>query len=284
MRPARKWFRLPVLVAMTVAALAGWSIWQSVRFAGENALLRSALTERPSHAGAAASTAPGKPAGEMEKAEAEMESARLRLRNAEATVAKLDAELAIAPAEELKSLGRIEELAVDGVKLVTTMEELSQSMQAGKPNNQKTDALTNDVPQWMVNTEAIGQMESDPAEIADLYGRALRQMLDLDENASRQVRERLTAEFELLRVRGLDRPRRPLEKQEDWYAERDRMLLEAAARIEALIPAPQRKPNAVGKIINLGSSFRFRVKQSPDGGDRKLEFFYQEPGAKPVPL
>jgi hypothetical protein len=284
MSPARKWFRLPVFVAMTAAALAGWSIWQSVRFACENTALRSVLSEGPPQIGAAASAAPGVPAGEMEKVGAEMESARLRLRNAEATVAKLDVELAIAPAEELKSLGRIEELAVDGVKMVTTMEEISQSMQPGYPNSQKTDALTNDVPQWMVNTEAIGQMESDPAEIADLYGRALRQMLDLDENASRQVRERLAAEFELLRARGLDRPRRPLERQEEWYAKRDRMLLEAAARIEALVPGPQRKPKAIGKIINLGSSFRFRMKQSPDGGDRKLEFFYQEPGAQPVPL
>jgi hypothetical protein len=276
--------RLPTLVVFVAVACACVSIWQTVRLAGENATLRSFLVEPSGSTHPASSRASSKRAGDGEITEAQLESARVRLRHAEAQAEKLAAELAIAPAEELQTLGRIEELATDAVKLVKVMDEISQIIQAGESAGGKTNGLTNDVPQWLVHTEAIGQLEAEPADIADLHARALRELLGLDESAVHKVRERLAAEFELLRAHRLDRPHRPAEEQDDWYARRDRMLLEAAARIEALIPARHRKPNAVAKIMNLGSSFRFRAQQAPDGGVRRLDLFYQEPGSKPIRL
>jgi hypothetical protein len=284
MRVASKVPRIPALVVIVAIACAGSSLWLTMRLTRENARLRSVLEQPSTLPGADGSDAPGAGATTSEVTAAELENARLRLRKAEAQAGQLAAELAIAPAEELKSLGRIEELAVDALKLVKTMEEVSEAMQASGRIPDETDHLTNDVPRWMVQTEAIGELEGNPAEIADLQARALRDLLGLDEGAAGKVRERLTAEFELLRARGLDRPHRPVEGQEEWYAGRDQMLLEAAARIEALIPASQRKSDAVGKIMNLGSCFRFGVPQAVDGNKRKLDFFYQEPGGKRIPL
>jgi hypothetical protein len=85
-------------------------------------------------------------------------------------------------------------------------------------------------------------------------------MLGFDEGTSRGVRERLTTEFESLKAQGLTRPDRPSQGQEEWYARRDRMVLEAAARIEALIPPQYQKPNAVAEAMNLGH----RLSKSAD--------------------
>jgi len=60
--------------------------------------------------------------------------------------------------------------------------------------------------------------------------------------------------------------------------------LEAAARVEALIPPQYQKPNAVAEAMNLGTAFRnrlMRVAGVPAGG---MQRYYQAPGGEPLPF
>jgi hypothetical protein len=274
----------PFLVAAAAVSLAVFSIWQSVHFAQENETLRGALSNTRSRAQAASSEpAPGSSA-ELQKTQADLEGARTRLRAAEAKAHELASALAIAPAEELKSLGRPEQLASEGIELLNTARQHAEAIRAATLEGQRgnTNLVMKDLPGLIVHTEAIGKLEANPGEVAELHAQALRQMLGLDETTSRRVRESLAAEFELLRKQGLDRPQRPIEGQEDWYARRDRMLLDAAARIEALIPSEKRWPNAVSQIMNLSTAFRSRMMRSPDGSPGTMELFYEEPGSEPI--
>jgi hypothetical protein len=281
---ARRPANLPLLIVGAVAMLVAFSIWQTVRFAKENDALRGALVETRSLAPALSSDAAPGSSAEWQQTRADLAQARTRLQAAEAKAAELASTLAIAPAEELKSHGRLEELAGKGVELVQAVKEHTEAIRTAKLEGREANAdlRLHDLTGLIVNMEAIGKLEANPAEVAELHAQALKQMLDLDSATSQRVRERLAAEFEQLRVQGLDRLQRPALGEDDWYARRDQTLQDAAARIEALIPPGKRSPNAVLKIMNLSTGLRTRIMRYPGGPPGNFGIFYQEPGSEPI--
>jgi hypothetical protein len=276
--------RLPILLAAAAALLGAVSTWQMVRFASANALLRQELSDRRAHATAANMPSNNESSAELNAINSELERERARLREAESKAEKLAQSLAITPAEELKSFGRVEELAIGGANFLKAIQELPKAKQAAELEGRQWDSAVfmKDLPGWIVSMEAIGKLEENPKEIAELHARALREMLGFDEGTSRRVCERLTAEFESLGQQGLIRAHRPSEGQEEWYARRDRMVLEAAARIEALISPKYQKPNAVAEAMNLGTAFRNRLMHIAGVRAGGMELYYQEPGSEPI--
>ena len=276
MSRTRRFVSLPALLIAAATVITTWSLWQTLLLARQNDQLRNTLastqsTTRPASADAAMANH-----ADLHKAETELADARQRFRTADEQARSLANELAITPAEELKSYGRIEDLAQKGVTLLQSIEEITTAQHtallAGHPVSVDTK-----ITGWLMNTEAIGDLEANPAEIAELYTHALRQTLGLDPSLTRQVQQQLRTEFDQLHSKGLDCPHRPTEAQEDWYGRRDQLILEAASRIEAQIPISQRKPHAIAQILNLGTSFRTRIDKAPDGNPR-LRLYYQVPG------
>jgi hypothetical protein len=275
---------LPVLLTAGVLLVITVSAWQTIRFASENDALRSEISERRASATSATVSATLPSSTELERTRAELDRARTRLRTAEAKADELAQTLAIAPADELKSFGRLEELAVDGAKFLKLLEEVPKAKAAADLEGRRWDTAVflKDLPGWIVHSDAIGQLEENPKEIADVHARALRERLGLDEKVSQHVHARLIAEFALLHQLGFTRPQRPPKEHDEWYAERDRMLLEAAARIEETIPPENRKPSAVVETINLGTGFRNRTIRFAGGVEAGLQLYYQVPGAEPI--
>lgn len=281
MNSARQFTSLPFLLIAVAALIVGLSAWQTIVLARGNQEIRGdLLAKRKEIVGPRGEAAAADSAG-LAKVQAELEEARGKLRATESQAQKLADELKIEPAAELKSLGRSEQLAAKGATLVQGMEKISKEQHTAQIEGRRLNVDAKSIAEWLVNTDAIGELEADPGAIADVNAHALRTTLGLDGDTTRRLREQLAAEFEQLRKRGLDRPHRPNEGREDWYAKRDRMLLEAAARIEAQIPVSQRKPNVVSQIMNLGTGFRTRVQQSPDAGPG-MELYYESPGMEPI--
>ena len=221
-----------------------------------------------------------KTSDDLKAANVELEQARARLRTAEAKADELAQTLGITPAEQLKSFGRVEELAVGGVSFLKAIEELPKARQIAELEGRRWESAVymKDMAGLIVSMEAIGQLEENPGKVAKLHAHALHEMLGFDEDTRQHVFERLIAEFETLKAQGLTRPDRPSEGQEEWYARRDRAVLEAAARIEALIPPQYQKPNAVAEAMNLRL---MRVAGIRAGG---MQLFYQAPGSEPLPF
>lgn len=238
------------------------------------------------HATAASGQSIDESSAELKAIDAELERERTRLREAESKAKKLAQSLAVTPAEELKSFGRVEELAVGGANFLKAIQELPKAKETAELEGRRWDsaAFMKDLAGWIVSMEAIGKLEENPKEVAELHARALREMLGFDEGTSRRVGERLTAEFESLGQQRLIRSHRPSEGQEEWYARRDRMVLEAAARIEALIPPKYQKPNAVAEAMNLGTAFRNRLMHIAGVRGGGMQLYYQEPGSEPIPF
>jgi hypothetical protein len=286
MTPPSRAISAPALAALSLALIGAVSIWQTVQFARGNQDLRRELLQRRAAATAEAARTTAEASAEADAARVELEDARARLRTAEARLDELAKSLDITPADQLKSYGRVEELAANGVTLLKAIEELPIAKHAAHLEGRKWDpaVFMKDMAGLIVNTEAIGQLEENPAKVAELHAQALREMLALDEGTSQRVMERLVAEFEALKAQGLTRPDRPGEGREEWYARRDQAVLEAAARIEALIPPQLQKPNAVAETMNLGTAFRnrlMRVAGVPAGG---MQLYYQAPGGEAVPF
>jgi hypothetical protein len=279
MSSARRSVSLPALLIAAAGLVAALSVWQTVMLARDNAQLRDAIFATAPFTNAPSALAANVDAAELNKAQAELELARTRLRAAEDQAAKFAAELTVTPAEELKSLGRSDVLAAKAVSLMKGMDEMLKAQDASTGKRPSVDAKN--MAEWLVNSEAIGDLEGDPAAVANVHAHALREKLGLDEAMMRELRGNLTAEFQQLRAQGMDRPSRPDDAQDDWYAKRDRTLLAAAARIEQQIPAKLRKPRVIVQIMNLGSGFRTRTQQGPTG-EPHIELVYQVPGMEPI--
>jgi hypothetical protein len=280
----RRPIRLPVLLAAAAGLLGAVSTRQTVRFAGANAHLRQELSDRRAHATAASKPSINESSVELKAINAELDREHARLREAESKAEKLAQSLAITPAEELKSFVRVEELAVGGANFPKAIHELPKAKEAAELEGRRWDSAVfmKDLAGWIVSMEAIGKLEENPKEIAELHARALREILGFDEGTSRRVCKRLTAEFESLGQQGLTRLHRPTEGQEEWYARRDRMVMEAAARIEALIPPKYQKPNAVAEAMNPGTAFRNRLMRVAGVRAGGMQLYYQEPGSEPI--
>lgn len=268
---------LPIVLIGAAGAVTTWSLWQTLLFARENNQLRSAFASTQSAKQTTSAGAAKTDRAELLKAETELAAARRRFRAADERAKRLAAELAITPAEELKSYGRIEDLAQNGITVLKSIEETTAGQNSAQTEGRTVSVDGKKITGWLVHTEAIGDLEANPAEIAELYAHAIQQTFALDPSLTRKVQQQLCKEFEQFRAQGLDRPHRPIEAQDDWYARRDQLVLEAAARIEAQIPTAQRKPHALAQILNLGTSFRTRIDNAPDGNP-SLTLYYQVPG------
>jgi hypothetical protein len=266
-------------VVALAAVLIALSVWQTVRLAERNYTLREAVAA--ARAGVVPSSFKTAAAAKSVDGEAAAELSRERelLRTAEAKAQELAAALQIAPAEELKSLGRIEELAKEGVQFLGALRDpkaLQKAQMEGRP--QLANVVVDDLIGYTLKLEAIGRLEAEPAEVAEVHAGALKEMLGLDQATHDRVRQMIAAEFATLREQGLIRSHRPIDGSEDWYARRDQAILNAAGRIEAVIPPDLRKPHAVAQVLSLGSGIRTRVVDQPSAREQGIEMFYEMPG------
>ena len=270
-------------VLLGAAALwVAFASWQTARLAVENLKLEAKIAV-PLDQTSPAAFVPGNPdPQEVASTRAELEAERRRLRIADSKIQELAAALAIEPEEELKSYGRIEVLARQGVEVLQGMAAVPelQKIAATKPDDPDSEAAMLKLMTSTMTLDVLGKLEARPAEIAELQAHALRELLQLDESTARDVRQALTREFTSVCEQGLDRPHRPAEEQEAWYVRRDRALAEAALRVEALIPVSQRKPHAVGQVLHLGSGMRSRPTGT--GEHRGILLYYEVPGLEPL--
>jgi hypothetical protein len=105
-----------------------------------------------------------KTSDDLKAANVELEQARARLRTAEAKADELAQTLGITPAEQLKSFGRVEELAVGGVSFLKAIEELPKAKQAAELEGRRWESAVymKDMAGLIVSMEAIGQLEENP--------------------------------------------------------------------------------------------------------------------------
>ena len=281
--------RRPISVVYWIIAVAVvlivLSVWQTFRLAGQNSSLRGeVVAARADAAPPSFKVAPVEKGAEGEAA-AELSREREMLRAAEVKAKELAASLQIAPAEELKSLGRIEELAKEGVQFLGALLDAQAWQKAELEGGPRpAQRVLDDLIAYTLKLEAIGRLESEPADVAEVHAEALKEMLGLDQTTQDRVRQLIAAEFAKLRDRGLTRSHRPLEGTEDWYARRDEAIVNAAGRIEALIPADLRKPHAVAQVLSLGSGIRTRIIDRPDAREKGLQMYYELPGLPRLPL
>jgi hypothetical protein len=254
--------------------------WQSVRLARENRAARVSMAELRGRA-AEVSLRPLMESAEVAAARVEVERELAALRAAEAKADGLAQSLSIAPGEELKSLGRTEQLADEGVRFLKVLNELPKLKEAAeaKGDSAALDPIIEQLVSWSLKMDAIGNLEDQPEIIGQIHATALHGTLDLDKAVTERVRAALVVEFVSLHNQGLDRTERPTEDQDAWYARRDEALASAAARIEALIPASQRKPDVVAQVMHLGSGMRTRVSHNATG-QGSVTLWFKAPGVE----
>jgi hypothetical protein len=160
---------VPGLLAAVLALVVAVSIWQTVHFASANDHLRRELSERRTDAAAASVQSTTETSADLEAADVELEQARTRLRTVEAKADELAQGLGITPAEQLKSFGRVEELAVGGARFLKAIEELPKAQQAAELEGRQWDAAVymKDMAGLIVSMEAIGQLEENPGKVAE---------------------------------------------------------------------------------------------------------------------
>jgi hypothetical protein len=170
--------------------------------------------------------------------------------------------------EHLHSFGRIEEMGQEAATFLPELVKLMAAMRnptGAKLSEEESARAMETLMAWIDRLEAVGELETNPDEIARLHGATLQIRLGLDGETRVKVEHQLKEEFALLNSRGLARPQRPEAEQEEWYRRRTAMLDEATARIEALIPASQRQKYAVGQSLYLGTGVRSQTTVGSDG-------------------
>ena len=226
---------------------------------GELALLRAAQTSGPAPSAIA-------PSGEIARLSAEYENETALLRAAEAKAQELGKALPRMSDEEWRSLGRVEELGQQTADFLGFFSEITDRMKNQEPMSEADSSrIAGDTMAWIKRLEAIGEMEDSPAEIAKLHTATLSARMKLDAATQERVRRQIEREFTDLQEQKLTRPQRPDTARDDWYARRKAVLNEATQRIEALIPAAQRQPFAVGQSLHLGTGLRTKTEVRPDG-------------------
>ena len=133
---------------------------------------------------------------------------------------------------------------------------------------------------WLKRMDAIGEMEDDAPEIAQLHTATLGSRMKLDAPTQARVQQQIEREFILLREAGLTRPQRPAAERDAWYLRRRTALNEATQRIEALIPAGERREFAVGQSLHLGTGLRTKSELRPDGHG-SISMAFDLPGLDP---
>jgi hypothetical protein len=278
---------LPVVPAIAVSALLlslGAGGWQSVRLAREHRQLESELgaLQNPSSAVPGGDEASILKQIEETRADIERESARLAA--AQAKVADLGRSLPPVKGEVLRSLGRIEELGRSASEFIEQVVAYAKTLKT-PPDQQMSESdrqrMMERMVLWMENIELIGTMEDDPKEIAQLHATTIAERLKLDPTVASRVQDQIEKEFAELAAAGLVCSRRPeLDGLKEWQERRAAALEEAVSRIEAFIPADQRRPWVVEQSLQLGNSFQKQVQVGP-AGHGSMNFGIHLPGANP---
>ena len=182
--------------------------------------------------------------------------------------------------EELRSFGGVEKLGYEAAAILPQFVEFMTRMNNGTMNqltDEEQSRFESLMIPWMNKLEVIGGLEEKAAEIARFHAASLQQSLALDAATTNQVRAQAEREFQQLKEQNLARNQRPETDQDAWYERRKQALDEASARIEAVIPASQRRPYAVGRSLYLGTGMRSSSSVAPNG-QRSVTMTFELPG------
>jgi hypothetical protein len=266
--------RLAVLFAALAATLGAW---QSLRLATANRALQTEISRRASRPGAPSPNTQEAP--ELVALQVELDRESSALRAAREKAGKIAGDLSIAPEEELKSLGHMEEIATESAQFLDSVQKVSGAnpIASSKEEAARLAGIRKHLVGWSVKMDAIGKLESQPAQIARLHACTMRDVLELDPATTQRVQEALAAEFTLLRNQGLERMKRPNEEQDAWYTRRDAAMAAASERIATFIPGGQRQQQAetVSQVMHLGSGLRSQMITDPKGKRGGVQLFYQ---------
>jgi hypothetical protein len=258
---SRFYFRSVPFVATVAAVLSVCgSIWQTTALQRRNHAIHAGISTVPDNGATAsgdapAALAPGSPPAIRPGTPSAMADEQAALERAEAAIQTHCAELGIRPDEDIVSVGRYEQLASEGLQFIAAMVGLEVGRGEKTP---KTPTLENMqmLSSWTAKSEIIGRLESDPVKIAKLHAAAIQTALKLDNSTKQTVQTAIAEEFKTLAASQLTKAQRPIEKQKDWYGQRDIALKEAAARIESAIPPDRRQPYLVERVLTLGTGMR----------------------------
>jgi hypothetical protein len=170
--------------------------------------------------------------------------------------------------EQLRSFGHVEQMGQEAALFSPQLAAFVKQMQnagAAKIPPDESARMMNSMMGWMNRLEAIGELEANPAEIARFHAATLKARLSLEGEVGTKVEQQLQKEFTELNTRGLARPQRPVDGQEDWYQRRNSALLEATQRVESLIPPGRRQEYVVGQSLHLGTGLRSQTTVGADG-------------------
>ncbi|HEX5176050.1 MAG TPA: hypothetical protein VFV83_03420 [Chthoniobacteraceae bacterium] len=170
--------------------------------------------------------------------------------------------------EQLRSFGHVEQMGQEAALFIPQLAAFMKQMQnagAAKLPPEESARMMNSMMGWMNRLEAIGELETNPAEIARFHAVTLEARLGLGGEVRAKVEQQLQKEFAELNTRGLARPQRPVEGEEDWYQRRNSALHEATQRVESLIPPGRRQQYVVGQSLYLGTGLRSQTTIGADG-------------------
>jgi hypothetical protein len=255
---------LAVLAAMLLAAG-----WRSASLESERRVLRDEISRLR------ADMAHPSPGAESMTASADLASLREELdrelaaqRMAADQVAALEREMPAlkSSASEVRSLGRVEALGAEALQLLHRLHEIGAAHIQGTLTRTKVQSAVEELLKWAARADVIGEMESQPEEIAELHAIILQKELQLDEPTTQQVGRAIEQEFIRLQAARLTRPYRPPQSPESWQQERGKFLRESAQRVEALIPITQRRPWIVDQTLQLGNALEIVTTPGSEPG------------------
>lgn len=258
--------RTIVLVVLGVTAIAGG--WENLHLAQERHALRTELAIRRGDALPAVAGTGAELSAEIVRLTRDLAKESAALTQAETAVTELQKTVPPVAGEELRSFGYIEQMGLEAGEFLTLFVEFITLQKQGTfpqlPEAEQS-RLYNTTLAWANRLPAIGELETTPAEIARFHATSLQSRLKLDGATTGNVRQQLEQEFQQLNQQGLARPQRPESEQEEWYKRRKQALDAASARVEALIPANERQPYAVGQSLYLGTGMRSKATVGTDG-------------------
>src|SRR4030095_7716822 len=91
-------------------------------------------------------------------------------------------------ASEVRSLGRVAVLRAEAAQLLHRLPEIRATHFQGELTNTKLQPAVDELLKWAARVDVMGEMESQPEEIAELHAIILQKELQLDEPTAQQVR------------------------------------------------------------------------------------------------
>ena len=255
-----------ILIVLCIAIVAG--LWQNVWLVRERRELRHELATMRGEPPLESEEENPPTAREIEKLTRALHEETALLQAAQATIIAAEKATPRVEDEELRSLGYVEQMGREAAEFLPQLVEVATLMKGGqfsKLSEAEQSRLAAKMMAWVNRVSALGDLEEDAPKIARFHATSLRERLHLDDVATEQVRRQAEREFAHLKAQGLARPQRPENDREEWYRRRKLALDEATARIEALIPASQRQPYAVGQSLHFGTGLRTSSQMKADG-------------------